>query len=124
MVPRNHLRETLGLSWVGLMTPDTQDDWIGLHGLVASRVLGMRGSRAVTCFATDFGVRAFALGLGDVRMARFADLPPGESNRAGSNFVERRSAIMLVLTEAFRDNGLPDKEENNHSGSQKERHSQ
>jgi hypothetical protein len=105
------LREGLRLGAISLVTARTQDCGIGQLRDYGSRIFGVSRQRAVTGFAADPNMFAFALYFGLFGVAGFASFPPGEFNGSRTDFFERAGPEVAILAEFGRDDDPPDHQE-------------
>jgi len=70
--------------------------------------------RPMAGFASDIGVRTFAFCCDDVVVAGSAGLAAGEDGSPGGDFIERAGAVMSILAELRGNQGMANREENQH----------
>ena len=104
---RSHLRKSLGFRCVCFVATGAEYgriELVRLHG----RVIRVRGQCSVARLAIHMRMLAIFLLIEDVCMTSFTALVASESDGSDSNFGYRATAIVPVLTEAFRDHRVPD----------------
>jgi hypothetical protein len=92
------------------VTTGAEDGRVEL-GRLDGGIIRVRGLRPVARFAVHMRVLAGAFLVEDVRMAGFAGLMAGKFNWPGRDFGYGTSAVMAVLSKAFRDQKTPDSQE-------------
>ena len=113
MFPRDDLRECFRFGAICFMADDAELRGIGKNGLLAGEVLSMAAKRAVTGFASDIRVGAFAFCGDNVAVAVRAGFAPGEHRRPGGDFIQRSGTEMTVFAEIAGHQHMTDRQEYN-----------
>jgi len=99
VLARDHLRERFRLGRVRLVANHAKLCGVGEDGLLTGEVLRVASERPVAGFASDIGMRTFALCRDDVVVAGSAGLAAGEDGRPGGDFIEGAGAVMSIFAE-------------------------
>lgn len=118
---RDNLRERFRFGGIRLMTADAELCDVGKNGLLTGEVLRVASERPMAGFASDIGVRTFALRGGDVAVAGGAGLAAGEDRSSGGDFIEGTGAVMSVLAELRGNESVADCQEGHDENDRDER---
>jgi len=114
VLARYDLREGFRLGGIRLMAGNTEYCGVGKHGFLAGEVLRVASQRAVAGFAADIGMGAFAFSGRDIVMTGAAGLVAGEDGSSRRDFNQGAWAVMSVLAEFRRNEGVADRQERQH----------
>jgi hypothetical protein len=115
---RMDLWEVLGFRGVLFMAAAAEAGHIGEFGLERGRVigLGMSGLRTVAGFARYVGVTPGSADFGLIFVTEDAGVLPGIGDGTRADQIEGGGPVVAVFTEAFRDDGGADDEEESKDG--------
>ena len=111
-----HLRETHRLSDVLLMAAGADHRRVGQRRIQRGGIVGVNRQRSMAGLAIHVRMFPVALGFRYIRMAGFAGLMAGVTDRLGRQFAQRSAAIVSVLAERLRNKKSAQDEKSKNAG--------